>query len=77
MLLSASATVSGKPVDMKASGESVNAIVPLTVINTRGPELPRTGDNGVWMYGVIGGGMMLLALAVIILASRSRKKAEQ
>ena len=77
VLLSASATVSGKPVDMKASGESVNAIVPLTVINTRGPELPRTGDNGVWMYGVIGGGMMLLALAVIILASRSRKKAEQ
>ena len=77
VLLSASATVSGKPVDMKASGESVNAIVPLTVINTRGPELPRTGDNGVWMYGVIGGGMMLLALAVIVLASRSRKKAEQ
>lgn len=76
VLLSASATVSGKPVDMKASGESVNAIVPLTVINTRGPELPRTGDNGVWMYGVIGGGMMLLALAVIVLASR-KKKTEQ
>lgn len=76
VMLSASATVSGKAVDMKASGESVNAIVPLTVINTRGPELPRTGDNGVWMYGVIGGGMMLLALVVIILASR-KKKAEQ
>lgn len=76
VMLSASATVSGKHVDMKGSGESVNAIVPLTVINTRGPELPRTGDNGVWMYGVIGGGMMLLALAVIVLASR-KKKAEQ
>lgn len=77
VLLTASAAIDGDAVQMLEHEESAHAIVPLTIVNTRGPELPRTGDNGVWMYGVIGGGMMLLALAVIILASRSRKKAEQ
>ena len=76
VLLTASAAIDGDAVQMLEHEESAHAIVPLTIVNTRGPELPRTGDNGVWMYGVIGGGMMLLALAVIILASR-KKKAEQ
>ena len=71
VLLCASATVDGDSVQMEAHEGSANAMVPLTVINTRGPELPKTGDNGVWMYGVIGG-LMLLAASFILLTSRRK-----
>ena len=73
VLLTASATVDGKAVTMQAVNGSANALVPLTVINTKGPELPRTGDNGVWMYGVIGAAFILASAAVFWLALRKRK----
>ncbi|MBR4656675.1 MAG: SpaH/EbpB family LPXTG-anchored major pilin [Oscillospiraceae bacterium] len=72
-LLTASATVNGKPVTMLENNGSVNAVVPLTVINTKGPDLPVTGDNGVWMYGVFGTLLMTAAAAAIILAMKSKK----
>ena len=72
-LLTASATVNGKPVTMLENNGSVNAVVPLTVINTKGPDLPVTGDNGVWMYGVFGTLLMTAAAAAIILALKSKK----
>ena len=72
-LISATATVDGKAVTMQAVNGSANALVPLTVINTRGPEIPRTGDNGVWMYGVIGAALILASVAVFYLALRKRK----
>ena len=65
-LLTASATVNEKDVTMTDG----NAIVPLTVINNPGFDLPKTGGYGVWMYTV--GGVLLLSAAAFI-AIRSRK----
>ena len=72
-LLTASATVNGKAVTMLANNGSVNAQVPLTVVNTKGPDLPVTGDDGVWMYGVFGILLMAAAAATIVLAIRKKK----
>lgn len=72
-LLTASATVNGKPVTMLEDNGSVNALATLTVVNTKGPDLPVTGDDGVWMYGVIGA-LMLAASAGIIIIAMKRKK---
>ena len=71
-LLTASARVDSSDVTMEADGESVNAVVPLTVVNTRGLNLPQTGGHGTWMYGVAG--TVLMAAAAIILVSARRKK---
>lgn len=65
-LLTASGTVNGDAVDM----EDGNAIVPLTVINNPGFDLPKTGGYGTWMFTV--GGCMLLGVAAFILV-RGRK----
>ena len=71
-LLTASAKVDSNTVTMDADGESANAIVPLTVVNTRGFNLPQTGGHGTWMYGVAG--TVLMVAAAIILVSARRKK---
>ena len=73
VLLTASSSVDGKAVAMRTSGESTNAIVPLTVINTHGPELPKTGDNGVWMYGAFGLFLLAAAACAVVLAAKSKK----
>ena len=65
-LLTASATVNGKDVTMTDD----NAIVPLTVINNPGFDLPKTGGYGTWMFTI--GGVALLGAAAFI-AIRSRK----
>ena len=67
-LLTASATVNGKDVTMSEG----NAVVPLTVINTPGFDLPKTGGYGVWMY-TVGGVLLLGAAAFIVIRSRKHK----
>lgn len=76
-LLTASATVNGKSVTMLENNCSVNAQVPLTVVNTRGPDLPVTGDDGVWKYGVFGILLMAAAASLIVLAIRKKKPGKQ
>ena len=71
-LLTASATVNGKDVTMTDG----NAIVPLTVLNNPGFDLPRTGGRGVWMY-TVGGVLLLGAAAFIVIRSRKQHKSEQ
>lgn len=71
-LLTAFAKVDSNDVTMEADGESANAIVPLTVVNTRGFNLPQTGGRGTWMYGAAG--TVLMVAAAIILVSARRKK---
>ena len=66
--LTASATVNGKDVTM-ADG---NTIVPLTVVNNPGFDLPKTGGRGVWMY-TVGGVLLLSAAAFIVICSRKHK----
>lgn len=74
-LLSAYATVDFNDVTMLTDDESENAIVPLTVVNTRGFDLPQTGDYGTWMFTV--GGITLMAGAGLVIILASRKKREQ
>ena len=67
-LLTASATVNGKDVTMMDG----NAIVPLTVVNNPGFDLPKTGGYGTWMF-TIGGVALLGAAAFIVIRSRKHK----
>ena len=67
-LRTASATVNGKNVTMTDG----NAIVPLTVINNPGFDLPKTGGYGTWMF-TIGGVVLLGAAAFIVIRSRKHK----
>ncbi len=67
-LLTASATVNSKDVTMTDG----NAIVPLTVVNNPGFDLPKTGGYGVWMY-TVGGVLLLGAAAFIVIRSRKHK----
>ena len=71
-LLTASASVNGKDVTMTDG----NAIVPLTVLNNPGFNLPKTGGRGVWMY-TVGGVLLLSAAAFIVVKSRKQHKREQ
>ena len=52
-LKTATAKVNGKDVAMTEDNSSVSALVPLTVTNTRGFDLPKTGGRGnVLIYGL-------------------------
>ena len=62
-LLTATASVDGAAVTMTEDNSSVNAIVPLTVINTHGFDLPPTGDNGALMFTI--GGIAIAGIAVL------------
>ena len=74
-LLTASASVDGNDVNMLEDNGSINAHAPLTVVNTRGFDLPETGDNGTMMFTVIGILAMAGAAAVIVLMSRKKRTA--
>ena len=67
-LLTASATVNGKDVTTSEG----NAVVPLTVVNNPGFDLPKTGGYGTWMF-TIGGVALLGAAAFIVIRSRKHK----
>ena len=67
-LLTANATVNGKDVTMTDG----NAIVPMTVVNNPGFDLPKTGGYGTWMF-TIGGVALLGAAAFIVIRSRKHK----
>ena len=72
-LLTASATVDGNDVNMLPDRGSENAHAPLTVVNTRGFDLPSTGDRGIWMYGLIGILLMAGSVASIVLTNRKKR----
>ena len=67
-----SATVDGNAVNMSAVRSSNHALVPFSVINTRGFDLPQTGGTGNWMFPVIG--LVMLAACVTGIVIMSRKK---
>lgn len=70
-LLTASATVNSKDASMSKG----NAIVPLTVVNNPGFDLPKTGGYGTWMFTI--GGVALLGAAAFIVIRRRKHKDEQ
>ena len=71
-LLTASGSVNGDAVDM----EDDNAIVPLTVINNPGFDLPKTGGYGTWMF-TVGGCMLLGVAAFIVVRGRKHNRNDQ
>lgn len=75
-LLTASATVDGNKVSMLADAGSENAIVPLTVVNTPGFDLPQTGEQGMWLFTLIGVSAMVGSLLVILLVGKKKNEKE-
>lgn len=74
-LLTASGTVNDAEVTMLADGDSANALVPLTVINNKGFDLPATGSTGTWLMSILGVvGMAACALCIVLLFSRKREE---
>lgn len=74
-LLTASAKVNGTDVQMNEDNSSVNAIVPLTVTNTKGYDLPKTGGNGTklfYIFGVLG---LMAGGAAIVMGLRKHRNA--
>jgi len=56
---------------MGQDGSSANALVPFTIINTRGFDLPQTGSYGNWMFPVVG--LSLLAVCITGIAILCKK----
>ena len=75
LFLTAEATVDTNAVTMEADGESLNAFVPLTIVNTEGFDLPNTGDNGTLIFTAGGIMMMVAAVVVIMFVSKKPKNA--
>ena len=63
----------GQLINMLPDGTSEDAEVEISILNTRGFDLPQTGDNGVWMYGVAGGTLMLAAVLVVLFAFKKKE----
>lgn len=75
-LLTATAKVSDKTVTMLADDTSVNALVPLTIINNHGFDLPPTGALGTWLLSVLGiVGMVACGSAIILMLKKRSKNA--
>ena len=70
-LPTASAIVNGKDASMTDG----NAIVPLTVVNNPGFDLPKTGGYGTWMFTI--GGVALLGAAAFIVVKSRKHRSEQ
>lgn len=67
-----SATVGGKEVTMTADNGSNTAIVPLTVVNSKGFDLPATGGRGIALFTIAG--IAIVAAAGSLLFMRKRSK---
>ena len=72
--MTAYASVDGNSVTMLEDNGSANAEAPLTIVNTRGFDLPQTGDNGTMVFTVIGVIAMAGAMFVLFLVTRKGKK---
>ena len=64
-----------KNVVMLEDDGSANALVKLEITNTKGYNLPATGDRGVWMYGLAG--ILLMGLSSTALFLTLRKKSRK
>lgn len=72
-LLTASAVIDDNQVNMLSDNNSANALAPLSVLNAKGFTLPKTGDNGVWMYGLVGILLMVGSIVAFVLISRKNR----
>ena len=65
--------VNGKDVAMTEDNSSVSALVPLTVTNTRGFDLPRTGGRGNALIYGLGIAALLTAGGIAVFYLRKRR----
>ena len=72
-LKTASAKVNGKDVAMNEDNSSVSALVPLTVTNTRGFDLPKTGGKGNALIYGLGIVALLTAGGITLFYLRKRR----
>lgn len=71
---SATAVVGDKNVTLQEDGTSLNAIIPVAVVNHKGFELPVTGDLGTSMFTMLGVAMVVIVTALLVM--RRRKSAQ-
>lgn len=72
-----STTIDGDAVAMEDQGNSHNAMAPLTVINQKGFELPRTGGDGTMQFAIFGLIGLAGVAAIIFLVAKKGKKEEE
>lgn len=72
-LKTAAAKVNGKNVAMTEDNGSVSALVPLTVTNTRGFDLPKTGGRGNALIYGLGIAALLTAGGIAVFYLRKRR----
>ena len=72
-LKTATAKVNGKNVAMTEDNGSVSALVPLTVTNTRGFDLPKTGGRGNALIYGLGIAALLTAGGITVFYLRKRR----
>ena len=72
-LKTATAKVNGKDVAMTEDNGSVSALVPLTVTNTRGFDLPKTGGKGNALIYGLGIAALLTAGGITVFYLRKRR----
>ena len=72
-LKTATAKVNGKDVTMNENNGSVSALVPLTVTNTRGFDLPKTGGRGNALIYGLGIAALLTAGGITAFYLRKRR----
>ena len=72
-LKTATAKVNGKDVAMTEDTGSVSALVPLTVTNTRGFDLPKTGGKGNALIYGLGIAALLTAGGITVFYLRKRR----
>lgn len=72
--LTADGSVDGKDTNMLSDGNSTNALVPLTVLNTKGFDLPKTGGQGTLITTVCG--VLIVGVAITLVVISRKKKAE-
>ena len=75
-MMTAYGSVDGNSVNMLEDNGSANAEAPLTVVNTRGFDLPATGDNGTMIFTVIGIIAMAGAMFVLYMVTGKKQKRE-
>ena len=72
-LKTATAKVNGKDVAMTEANSSVSALAPLTVTNTRGFDLPKTGGKGNALIYGLGIAALLIAGGITVFYLRKRR----
>lgn len=73
--LTATGSVDGKSTDMLTDESSANALVPLTVLNTKGFDLPKTGGEGTLITTVCGVLIVGLTISLVVITRKKAAKA--